>query len=56
MSPREWSQKVARETAKTQSIDRALNQFRKVMAGLRLRALDAQQIGGEGGAEGGGER
>jgi len=47
MSPKEWNQKVARDTAKTQSIDRALNQFRKVMAGLRLRALDAQQIGGQ---------
>jgi len=47
MSPKEWNQKVARDTTKTQSIDRALNQFRKVMAGLRLRALDAQQIGGQ---------
>jgi len=47
MSPREWNQKVARDTTKTQSIERALNQFRKVMAGLRLRALDAQQIGGQ---------
>ncbi|MGO9109370.1 MAG: hypothetical protein ACLP9L_09065 [Thermoguttaceae bacterium] len=47
MSPKEWNQKVARDTAKTQSIDRALNQFRKVMAGLRLRALDAQQAGGQ---------
>jgi hypothetical protein len=47
MSPKEWNQKVARDTSKTQSIDRALNQFRKVMAGLRLRALDAQQTGGQ---------
>jgi hypothetical protein len=45
MTPKEWNQKVARDTAKTQSIDRALNQFRKVLAGLRLRALEAQQIG-----------
>jgi hypothetical protein len=45
MSPKEWNQKVARETAKTQSIDRALSQFRKVMAGLRSRALVAQQTG-----------
>ncbi len=48
MSPKEWNQKLLRDTMKTQSIDRALNQFRKVMAGLRLRALDAQQIGGQG--------
>ena len=47
MSPKEWNQKLLRDTMKTQSIDRA-NQFRKVMAGLRLRALDAQQIGGQG--------
>jgi hypothetical protein len=46
MSPREWQQKVARDTAKSQSIDRALGQFRKVMAGLRSKALVAQQIGG----------
>ncbi len=48
MSPKEWNQKVARETAKTQSIDRALSQFRKVMAGLRSRALVAQQTGDHG--------
>ncbi len=35
MTPKEWNQKTARETAKSQSIDRALRQFRKVMAGLR---------------------
>lgn len=45
MSPKEWGQKIARETAKTQSIDRALSQFRKVMAGLRQCALAAQQSG-----------
>jgi hypothetical protein len=45
MSPREWQQKVARDIAKTQSIDRAMNQFRKVMAGLRSLALVAQQTG-----------
>jgi hypothetical protein len=46
MSPREWQQKVARDTAKTQTIDRAMNQFRKVMAGLRSLALVTQQTGG----------
>jgi hypothetical protein len=48
MTPKEWNQKTARETAKSQSIDRALRQFRKVMAGLRSRALVAQQIAGQG--------
>ena len=47
MTPKEWNQKTARETAKSQSIDRALRQFRKVMAGLRSRALVAQQIAGQ---------
>jgi hypothetical protein len=47
MSPKDWNLKLARDRTKTQAIDRALNQFRKVMAGLRLRALDAQQFGGQ---------